>query len=84
LAPIIHGPRKAPQCATASSEAVPCLTAVHCLPCGKQWHTAMNDPGLAAVFRRPPGVRLRIVLREECGPVVKRLADGVPFGVDAA
>jgi len=34
--------------ATASSEAVRCVTALHCLPCGKQWHTAMKNPGLAA------------------------------------
>jgi hypothetical protein len=42
---LFMGRGEPPQCATASSEAVPCVTAVHCLPCGKQWHTAMNNPG---------------------------------------
>jgi ATP-dependent helicase/nuclease subunit B len=43
---------------------VPCVTAVHCWPCGKQWHTAVNSPGKAGtppvaskltVLAAPPG-----------------------------
>jgi len=46
LARINHGPGETVQCATASSEAVSCVTAAHCLPCGKQWHTSVKNPGL--------------------------------------
>jgi hypothetical protein len=76
LARMIHGSGKPPQGAVASSEAVPSVKAVHCLPCGKQRHTAMDQPGLAvgparrAAQWRPAAARYGALSRLMAGVVL--------------
>jgi polysaccharide export outer membrane protein len=72
----VHGPGKPPQCATASSEAVPCARVGHCLPCGEQWQTAVNHPCLAT-DGTSAGRNVPVVLCQALGPAAPCAICGV-------